>query len=148
MYYITGTWRSGTANFSCVEKIRGSVWFSHAIHFLQNVRTQLKSAVYCILLISAPFERSIGSMWFVCAIGMTARTNHTLPTFVTGHHSQVLGIMDIMLNRAHLFFKRGAGGLIFTTCDSYSLNNVVHIIIPNFLLAKKVANFIPHTFLL
>ena len=29
------------------------------------------------------------------------------------------------LNRAHLFFKRGAGDLIFTTCDCYDLNNVV-----------------------
>ena len=29
------------------------------------------------------------------------------------------------LNRAHLFFKRGAGDLIFTTCDYYGLNNVV-----------------------
>ena len=29
------------------------------------------------------------------------------------------------LNRAHLFFKRGAGDLIFTTCDCYGLNNVV-----------------------
>ena len=29
------------------------------------------------------------------------------------------------LNRAHLFLKRGAGDLIFTTCDCYSLNNIV-----------------------
>ena len=29
------------------------------------------------------------------------------------------------LNRAHLFLKRGTGDLIFTTCDFYSLNNVV-----------------------
>ena len=29
------------------------------------------------------------------------------------------------LNRAHLFFKKGAGDLIFTTCDCYGLNNVV-----------------------
>ena len=29
------------------------------------------------------------------------------------------------LNRAHLFLKRGAGDLIFITCDSHGLNNVV-----------------------
>ena len=29
------------------------------------------------------------------------------------------------LNRAHLFLKRGAGDLIFTTCDCHDLNNVV-----------------------
>ena len=28
-------------------------------------------------------------------------------------------------NRAHLFFQKGAGDLIFTTCDCYGLNNVV-----------------------
>ena len=29
------------------------------------------------------------------------------------------------LNKAHLFLKRGARDLIFTTCDCYGLNNVV-----------------------
>ena len=29
------------------------------------------------------------------------------------------------LNRAHLFLKKGAGDLIFTTCDCYGLNNDV-----------------------
>ena len=37
-----------TEDFSCVEKIRGNVWFACAIGmFRRNVRTQLKSAVLC-----------------------------------------------------------------------------------------------------
>ena len=45
---------------------------------------------------------------------------------VGGGHNIVLdGPYAKFLNRAHLFFKRGAGDLIFTTCDCYGLNNAV-----------------------
>ena len=73
--------------------------------------------------------------------------NYLLMNFSSQKVIHVIDLMQQFLNRAHLFLKRGAGDLIFTTCDCYGLNNVVF----NFgahsylisCLQKSSSNFIP-----
>ena len=57
------------------------IFRARVVRFDSNWRA---CAQFQLLLISAPFERSVGSVWFVRAIDMAyfamTRTNHTLPT--------------------------------------------------------------------